>query len=147
MFILSKDVHAFLNERSSNKKQRYVIADLDPFGSPSPYIDSLLRRTRRWTHFCYCNWYCSAFGKYPKVCFRKYFSRPINCTYSNETAIRILISFIGLLAGRMDLSIEPVFAHSHRHYSRVYVRVQVSSNEANKLVDNLGYITHCFNLW
>jgi tRNA (guanine26-N2/guanine27-N2)-dimethyltransferase len=45
----------------------------------------------------------------------------------------------------MDLSIEPVFAHSHRHYSRVYVRVWVSSNEANKLSDNLGYITHCFN--
>ena len=141
-----KDVHAFLNERGSNKKQRYVIADLDPFGSPSPYIDSLLRAvvdgglisvTATDTAVLY--------GKYPKVCFRKYFSRPINCTYSNETAIRILISFIGLLAGRMDLSIEPVFAHSHRHYSRVYVRVHVSSNEANKLVDNLGYITHCFN--
>jgi tRNA (guanine26-N2/guanine27-N2)-dimethyltransferase len=27
----------------------------------------------------------------------------------------------------------------------VYVRVHVGSNEANKLVDNLGYITHCFN--
>ncbi|MGH9974767.1 MAG: hypothetical protein ACRD8Z_02880 [Nitrososphaeraceae archaeon] len=141
-----KDVHAFLNERNSNKKERYVIADLDPFGSPSPYIDSLLRAvvdcglisvTATDTAVLY--------GKYPKVCFRKYFSRPINCTYSNETAIRILISFIGLLAGRMDLSIEPVFAHSHRHYSRVYVRVHVSSNEANKLVDNLGYITHCFN--
>ena len=38
-----KDVHVFLNERNSNKKERYVIADLDPFGSPSPYVDSLLR--------------------------------------------------------------------------------------------------------
>ena len=141
-----KDVHAFLNERSSNKKQRYVIADLDPFGSPSPYIDSLLRAvTDGGLISVTATDTAVLYGKYPKVCFRKYFSRPINCTYSNETAIRILISFIGLLAGRMDLSIEPVFAHSHRHYSRVYVRVHVSSNEANKLVDNLGYITHCFN--
>ena len=141
-----KDVHVFLNERNSNKKERYVIADLDPFGSPSPYVDSLLRAvTDGGLISVTATDSAVLYGKYPKVCFRKYFSRPINCTYSNETAIRILISFIGLIAGRMDLSIEPVFAHSHRHYSRVYVRVHVSSNEANKLVDNLGYITHCFN--
>ena len=141
-----KDVHVFLNERNSNKKERYVIADLDPFGSPSPYVDSLLRAvTNGGLISVTATDSAVLYGKYPKVCFRKYFSRPINCTYSNETAIRILIFFIGLIAGRMDLSIEPVFAHSHRHYSRVYVRVHVSSNEANKLVDNLGYVTHCFN--
>ena len=38
-----KDVHVFLNERNSKKKERYVIVDLDPFGSPSPYVDSLVR--------------------------------------------------------------------------------------------------------
>ncbi|MFZ0557073.1 MAG: hypothetical protein WAM26_17460 [Nitrososphaeraceae archaeon] len=141
-----KDVHVFLNERNSKKKERYVIVDLDPFGSPSPYVDSLVRAvadgglvsvTATDTAVLY--------GKYPKVCFRKYGSKPINCSYSNEIAVRILISLIGLVAGRMDLSIEPVFAHSHRHYSRVYVKVHVNSNEANKLIDNLGYITHCFN--
>ena len=141
-----KDVHVFLNERNSKKKERYVIVDLDPFGSPSPYVDSLVRAvadgglisvTATDTAVLY--------GKYPKVCFRKYGSKPINCSYSNEIAVRILISLIGLVAGRMDLSIEPIFAHSHRHYSRVYVKVHVNSNEANKLIDNLGYITHCFN--
>jgi tRNA (guanine26-N2/guanine27-N2)-dimethyltransferase len=141
-----KDVHVFLNERNSNKKERYVIVDLDPFGSPSPFVDSLLRAvTDGGLVSVTATDTAVLHGKHPKVCFRKYYSKPINCTYSNETAVRILISFIGLVAGRMDLSIEPVFAHSHRHYSRVYVRVHVSSNEANKLVDNLGYVTHCFN--
>lgn len=141
-----KDVHSFLNGGDCIKRARYTIVDLDPFGSPSPYVDSLLRAvsdgglvsvTATDTAVLY--------GKFPNVCFRKYYSRPINCTYSNELAVRILVSFIGLVAGRMDLSIEPVFAHSHRHYSRVYARVYVSSNEANKLATNLGYITHCFN--
>jgi tRNA (guanine26-N2/guanine27-N2)-dimethyltransferase len=141
-----KDVNVFLNERDSSKKERYVIVDLDPFGSPSPYVDSLLRAvTDGGLISVTATDTAVLYGKYPKVCFRKYFSRPINCTYSNEIAIRILISFIGLVAGRMDLSIEPIFAHSHHHYSRVYIRVHVSSNEANKLVDNLGYVTHCFN--
>lgn len=141
-----KDVHVFLNERNSNKKERYVIVDLDPFGSPSPYVDSLLRAvTDGGLVSVTATDTAVLYGKYPRVCFRKYYSKPINCIYSNETAVRILISFLGLVAGRMDLSIEPVFAHSHRHYSRVYVRVHVTSNGANKLVDNLGYITHCFN--
>lgn len=141
-----KDIHVFLNARNSIKKERYVIVDLDPFGSPSQYADSLLRAvTDGGLVSVTATDTAVLFGKYPKVCFRKYYSKPINCNYSNEIAVRILISFLGLVAGRMDLSIEPVFAHSHRHYSRVYVRVRVSSNEANKLSDNLGYITHCFN--
>jgi tRNA (guanine26-N2/guanine27-N2)-dimethyltransferase len=140
-----KDVHVFLNDRRSYKKERFVIVDLDPFGSPSPYADSLVRAvvdgglvsvTATDTAVLY--------GKYPEVCFRKYYSKPINHTYSNEIAVRILVSFLALVAGRMDLSIEPIFSHSHHHYSRVYVRVHASSNEANKLADNLGYVTHCF---
>ena len=116
-----KDVHVFLNERDSHKKERYVIVDLDPFGSPSPYVDSLLRAvTDGGLISVTATDTAVLYGKYPKVCFRKYYSKPINCSYSNETAIRILISFLGLVAGRMDLSIEPIFAHSHRHYSRVY---------------------------
>lgn len=141
-----KDIHEFLNARNSNKRERYVIVDLDPFGSPSQYADSVLRAvTDGGLVSVTATDTAVLFGKYPKVCYRKYYSKPINCNYSNEIAVRILISFLGLVAGRMDLSIEPLFAHSHRHYSRVYLRVRVSSNEANKLSDNFGYITHCFN--
>lgn len=141
-----KDVHSFLNGGDCNKKARYAILDLDPFGSPSPYMDSLLRAvTDGGLVSVTATDTAVLYGKFPNVCFRKYYSRPINCTYSNETAVRILISFIGLVAGRMDLAIEPIFAHSHRHYSRVYLRVYVSSNDANKLSNNLGYVTHCFN--
>jgi tRNA (guanine26-N2/guanine27-N2)-dimethyltransferase len=133
-----EDVHVFLNERRSSGGKRYVVIDLDPFGSPSPYVDSLVRAaldgglvsvTATDTAVLY--------GKYPKVCFRKYYSRPINNAYSNEIAIRILLSLMALIAGRMDLSIEPIFAHSHHHYSRIYLRVHVSCDQANRLADNL----------
>lgn len=140
-----KDVHVFLSKRDIfNKKERYVIADLDPFGSPSPFVDSLVRAvTDSGLVSLTATDTAVLYGKYPNVCFRKYYSRPINCTYSNEIAVRIMISFLGLVAGRMDLSIEPIFAHSHRHYSRVYVRIHMNSNEANRLADSLGYISHC----
>lgn len=140
------DVYMFLNDRrSSHKRERYAIVDLDPFGSPSPYMDSLLRAvTDGGLISVTATDNPVLYGKYPKVCFRKYYGRPINCTYSNEIAIRILTSFISLVAGRMEISIKPIFAHSDRHYSRVYAKVHVSSNEANQLTDNLGYVTHCF---
>jgi tRNA (guanine26-N2/guanine27-N2)-dimethyltransferase len=142
-----KDVHAFLNERDFlNKKERYVLADLDPFGSPSPFVDSLVRAvTDSGLISLTATDTAVLYGKYPNVCFRKYHSRPINCIYSNEIAVRILISFLGLVAGRMDLSIEPIFAHSHHHYSRAYVRIHRNNNEANRLADRLGYISHCLN--
>jgi tRNA (guanine26-N2/guanine27-N2)-dimethyltransferase len=140
-----KDVHLFLNNCQHNGRERYVVTDLDPFGSPSPYVDSLVRAALNGGLISVTATDTAVlYGKYPEVCFRKYYSRPINNTYSNEIAVRILLSFMALIAGRMDLSIEPIFAHSHHHYSRIYLRVHVSSDQANRLADNIGYVTHCF---
>ena len=62
----------------------------------------------------------------------------------NETAIRLLLSLAALTASRLELAIKPVFVHSTKHYLRIYIKMSVSSSQANHVYDSIGYIMHCF---
>jgi tRNA (guanine26-N2/guanine27-N2)-dimethyltransferase len=144
-FFNYNDVHKFLAEHKTKDERRFVIADLDPFGSPTPYIDSLLRSVRNGGLISVTATDTAVLcGVYPKVCIRKYLGRPINNGFSNETGIRLLISLISLMAARFEFVITPIFVHANFHYLRVYLRIERSSSKANKMHENLGFIQYCF---
>src|ERR671919_1601737 len=139
------EVCKFLTQYSTINGERFSIIDLDPFGTPAPSVDCVLRSildgglisitATDTTVLC---------GVYPIVCHRKYYGRSLNTHYTNEIALRLVISLIALTAARLDLAIEPIFAHTNLHYLRIYVKVFVSSSKANKVYDNIGYLRHCF---
>jgi tRNA (guanine26-N2/guanine27-N2)-dimethyltransferase len=140
------DVCKFLTTRSTRDGGgRFGIVDLDPFGSPSQYIDCVLRAVLdRGLISITATDTAVLCGVYRDVCFRRYYGRPINNHYANETAIRLLTSLIALTASRLELAIHPLFAHANLHYLRVYIEVSLSSSQANKVYDDIGYLRHCF---
>ena len=139
------EVCKFLTQYSTINGERFSIIDLDPFGTPAPFVDCVLRSildgglisitATDTTVLC---------GVYPIVCHRKYYGRSLNTNYTNEIALRLVISLIALTAARLDLAIEPIFAHANLHYLRIYVKVLLSSSKANKVYDNIRYLRHCF---
>ena len=124
---------------------RFSIVDLDPFGTPAKHVDCMLRAVlddglvsiTATDTAVLC-------GVYPKVCLRRYYGRPLNNSYGNETAIRLLLSLIALTSSRLELAIKPLFVHATMHYLRIYAKVSVSSSQANDVYNNIGYIMHCF---
>jgi tRNA (guanine26-N2/guanine27-N2)-dimethyltransferase len=141
------EVCKFLTTRPTkeNGAERFGIVDLDPFGSPSKYIDCVLRAVfHRGLISITATDTAVLCGVYRDVCFRRYYGRPINNHYANETALRLLTSLIALTASRLELAIHPLFAHANLHYLRVYIEVSLSSSQANKVYDNIGYLRHCF---
>jgi len=141
------EVCSFLQSTSQrNQKNRYDIVDLDPFGSPSPHIDCVLRAVNdRGMISITATDTAVLCGVYPKVCYRRYHGYPIRSEYTNEIGIRLLISLIALTAARLDLNILPLFSHTNLHYMRTYIKVNVSNFEANDLYSKIGYVIHCFN--
>jgi tRNA (guanine26-N2/guanine27-N2)-dimethyltransferase len=134
----------FLLSCQTKKSDRFAVLDLDPFGSPAPYIDCALRSVLDSGLISVTATDTAVLcGKFNDVCFRKYYGRAIRCHYTNEIAIRILLSQISLTASRFGLSIEPLFAHSYSQYIRIYARVKLSSIEANMVHHKLGFIQHC----
>jgi len=144
-FFSINEVCKFLISRPTERNKRFTIIDLDPFGSPSPFIDCVLRSIENEGLISITATDTAVLsGIYQTVCLRKYFGLSINNTYSNEVAIRLLISSIALIAARLGISLSPIFVNSNRHYFRVFLKISLSNSEANKVFDNLGYIRHCF---
>lgn len=131
--------------RGTEAGERFGIVDLDPFGTPAKHIDCVLRAVLDDGLISITATDTAVLcGIYPEVCLRRYYGRPLNNSYGNETAMRLLTSLIALTSSRLELAIKPVFAHSTMHYMRVYATVSVSSSEANNVYNNIGYIMHCF---
>lgn len=141
----TNDVCKFLNFQERDIR-KFDIVDLDPFGSPSPYIDCVLRSvSNRGLISITATDTAVLCGVYPNVCYRKYYGFPIRTEYSNEIGIRILVSFIALNASRFDLSIVPYFCHSNLHYLRVYLKVIFGNLLANTVSSKIGFLKHCQN--
>jgi tRNA (guanine26-N2/guanine27-N2)-dimethyltransferase len=131
--------------KGDQEEERFGIVDLDPFGTPARHIDCVLRAATDGGLMSITATDTAVLcGIYPEVCMRRYYGRPLNNSYGNETAIRLLISLLALTASRLELAIRPIFVHAAMHYLRVYATLEVSSSGANDVYDSIGYVMHCF---
>ncbi|MGH9921785.1 MAG: ArsR family transcriptional regulator, partial [Nitrososphaerales archaeon] len=130
----------------SSKGSRFGIVDLDPFGTPAPYIDCALRAISDEGLLSVTATDTSVLcGIYPDVCVRRYYGKPLNTEYGNEVGLRLILGLISMIASRLELGIKPLFVHSTRNYLRVYVLIRVGSQHADDMPSKLGYIYHCFS--
>ncbi|HKX81738.1 MAG TPA: tRNA (guanine(10)-N(2))-dimethyltransferase [Nitrososphaera sp.] len=140
----TSEVCRFLLE-GNDDGERFGIVDLDPFGTPARHVDCVLKAVLDGGLVSITATDTAVLcGIYPEVCLRRYYGRPLNNDYGNEIAIRLLVSLTALTASRLELAIKPVFVHATMHYMRIYARMVVSSSQANKVYDNIGYVAHCF---
>jgi tRNA (guanine26-N2/guanine27-N2)-dimethyltransferase len=140
-----KDANCLLSCYGAPRK-RFDIVDVDPFGSPVPYLDSAIRALRN-------NGFLAATatdlaplcGVHAKACVRKYGGKPLRTEYCHELAVRLLAGCVATVAAKHDISVRVVLSHSTDHYIRVYARISYGAKKADESVKNLGYILHCFN--
>lgn len=143
--ILHKDANCVLSCNSA-PSQRFDVIDVDPFGTPVPFIDSALRALRNngllastatdLAPLC---------GVHAKACLRKYSGKPLRTEYCHELAIRLLAGSTTIQAAKQDIGIHVLFSHSSEHYIRLYTQVSYGAKKADDCIKQLGFILHCFN--
>src|SRR5207245_3168426 len=57
----------------------------------------------------------------------------------NEIALRLIIGYMNVIAGRLDVTMVPLFVQNNMHYYKIYDKVLVKTDTSN----NMGYILHC----
>lgn len=140
----NEDANLLLS-RYAKRGSRFDVIDVDPFGSPVPYLNSALRAIKNGGLLCVTATDTAVLcGVHFKACIRRYGAKPLKTEYSHELAVRILFGFLVSLAAKVDLAVQPVFCHSTNHYIRVYVKVFKGAKKANQALNQLGYIFHCF---
>jgi tRNA (guanine26-N2/guanine27-N2)-dimethyltransferase len=140
-----KDANCVLSCHASPKR-RFDIIDIDPFGTPAPFMESAVRALRnRGLLALTATDLAPLCGVHPKACIRKYGGKPLRTEYCQELAIRILAGCLATSAAKNAIGIHVVFSHSSEHYIRVYAQIEYGAKKADESLRNLGYILHCFN--
>lgn len=136
-----EDANVFCYENRSS----FHVVDLDPFGSPTPFVESacsaLLRQSMIFVTATDTAPLC---GTYSKVCLRKYGARSLRTPYCHEIGLRILIGFCQRVGARHDIALRPLLSYSIQHYFRAYFQARTGARRANKVLKEQGYISHCF---
>lgn len=128
------------------KRGEFDVIDIDPFGTPSPFLDSAGYCARRNSLLCVTATDTSALcGTYKEPCIRKYNSKPYKSEYCHETGIRILAGFVALTLSKYGKYIEVKMSHSTEHYMRLYIEVKKGPTKTDESLKNIGYISHCKN--
>ena len=125
---------------------KFDVIDIDPFGTPSPFLDSAGYCAGRNSLLCVTATDTSALcGTYKEPCIRKYNAKPYKSEYCHETGIRILAGFVALTLSKYAKCIEVKMSHSTEHYMRLYIYVKKGSKKTDESLKNIGYISHCKN--
>jgi tRNA (guanine26-N2/guanine27-N2)-dimethyltransferase len=127
-------------------RKRFDAIDIDPFGSPVPYLDSAIRALRNGGLMALtATDMASLCGVYPKACVRKYGGKPLRTEYCHELAVRLLAGCLAATAAKYDIGISVVFSHSTAHYIRIYATTKYGAKKADESIKNMGYMLHCFS--
>jgi tRNA (guanine26-N2/guanine27-N2)-dimethyltransferase len=111
------DAKAPLAERTFD----YV--DLDPFGTPVPFVDAALRALAPGGVIAVTATDMPVLtGVARGVCERRYGGRPVRGAQGPEAGLRILIAYLLREAGSRSVTLTPVLGYVHDHYVRAFLR-------------------------
>ncbi len=143
--VANEDANLFLSKHAAPRK-RFNYVDVDPFGSPVPYLDAALRSLRSGGLIALTATDMAPLcGVHPRACLRKYGGYPLRAEYCHELAVRLLVGCLVMVAAKHEIGVEVLFSHSVDHYVRAYATVNYGARRADKSVGLMGYILHCFS--
>jgi len=138
------DANRVLSNHSAPHK-RFDIVDIDPFGTPVPYLDTAIQALRNKGLLAVTATDMAPLcGVHPKACIRKYGGKPMRSEYCHELAIRLVVACIASVAAKHEIGIHTMFSHCSDHYIRVYFEIGYGAHKADESLRNMGYILHCF---
>ncbi len=121
--------------------------DIDPYGSPIPYIDSAVRPLGR----------RSVLGvtatdtgpltcSYPGKMLRRYGTGCVDTDFSKELGLRVLIYNLVFRAAGQGVGLKPILAYNHKYYYRVFFRSTRSAMESRRIMEECkGFIWYCMD--
>ncbi|MCL7410719.1 MAG: tRNA (guanine(10)-N(2))-dimethyltransferase [Methanosarcinaceae archaeon] len=131
-----KDANVLLHEK------RFNIVDLDPFGTPTPFLDAAARSA---VHLLEVTATDTAplCGAHLNSGIRKYAAVPLNNEYHSEMGVRILLGTIARELAKHEKAMIPLLSHATRHYIRTYVQVQKGAKRTDETLKEMGFISNC----
>ncbi|MEM3781873.1 MAG: tRNA (guanine(10)-N(2))-dimethyltransferase [Candidatus Micrarchaeaceae archaeon] len=138
---LNTSVQSFANAETNEK---FDVIDLDPFGSPAPYIYDLMKIAKDRSLFMLTATdtatLCGAEGD---ACLRIYSSKPIKNELCHESSVRILMAYTARIAAQFNFGIVPLLSIAELHYIRLFIKLNKGAKNAVISVKSIGTAASC----
>jgi len=122
--------------------------DIDPFGSPNPFLDTAVNRlSRKGVLAVTATDTAPLCGTYPKVCRRKYWAEPKRDEQMYETGIRILIRKVQLIGAQYDKALIPIYSYFRDHYFRIFFEVAKGKTHVDLIIKKHGMHGDAGPMW
>uniref|UniRef100_A0A3Q1H5U9 tRNA (guanine(26)-N(2))-dimethyltransferase n=1 Tax=Anabas testudineus TaxID=64144 RepID=A0A3Q1H5U9_ANATE len=126
------------------KNARYDVIDLDPYGSPSCFLDAAVQAVSEGGLLCItCTDMAVMAGNSGETCYSKYGSVSIKSRYCHEMALRIILHSLDQRAAVYQRYIQPLLSVSVDFYIRVFVRVFTGQATVKNSASKQALIYNC----
>ncbi|MFA6680330.1 MAG: tRNA (guanine(26)-N(2))-dimethyltransferase [Candidatus Methanomethylophilaceae archaeon] len=132
-----KNLHSLLAENVFD----YI--DIDPFGSPMPFLHSAIQGCKRYGILAITATDTAPLaGAHRAKCERRYQSRPIRGPMCHEGGLRILLATMAREMAKFDKGMTPVLSFYADHYFRVYIHIEDGAGNADDSLSKLVYLSY-----
>ncbi len=133
-----RNANVLLHEKYFN------IVDLDPFGTPAPFLAAAARSVINLLEVTATDT-APLCGAHLNSGIRKYAAVPFNNEYHSEMGVRILLGKIARELSLHDKAMVPLLSHATRHYVRTYLEIKRGAKQADRMLKKMGFIAHCLS--
>lgn len=123
-------------------EQKFHIVDIDPFGTPSPFLDSAAASVQSMLSVTATDT-APLCGAHLNAGIRKYASVPLNTEYHSEMGLRVLLGACARELAKHEKGMVPLLSHATRHYVRTYLGILPGTKHADKTLKSMGFSIHC----
>ncbi|XP_065729333.1 tRNA (guanine(26)-N(2))-dimethyltransferase isoform X3 [Phocoena phocoena] len=104
--------------------ERFDVIDLDPYGSPAPFLDAAVQAVSEGGLLCVtCTDMAVLAGNSGETCYSKYGAMALKSRACHEMALRIVLHSLDLHANCYQRFVVPLLSISADFYVRIFVRV------------------------
>lgn len=122
--------------------RRFDAVDLDPFGTPMPFLDAASRSAKRYL-FVTATDTAPLCGAHFKAGLRRYFATPLNTEYHAEVGLRMMMAAMARELVKYDRGMEPILSFASAHFYRSHIRIIPKVPAADDTVMQIGFIHQC----
>ena len=128
----------------TEQKKRFTSIDLDPYGSPSIFVDAAVQSIANGGLLAItCTDLSVLCGSHKDACYSKYGAVPLKAPYCHEMALRIVLADLNRQAARYKRYIVPLYCVRVDFYVRLFVRVYESARECRLSSCKLSNVYQC----
>ena len=144
LYRVSQEDAAKLMFENRAEEKRFDVIDLDPYGSPSIFVDAAVQSIANGGLLAItCTDLSVLCGSHKDACYSKYGAVPLKAPYCHEMALRIVLADLNRQAARYKRYIVPLYCVRVDFYVRLFVRVYESARECRLSSCKLSNVYQC----